>query len=134
MDKTMPVKFLEIDQERERLVFSARKAADSKQLKTYNVSLLQTCCSGHYLTSMRCALQAAYMLIIVLLLVRYAHGAACNASHSHRTPHCQLLPATQLPAKALTGHSDIWTWLRKQNLCCCQVSVADCLAACRLVM
>ena len=38
MDKNMPVKFLEIDQERERLVFSARKAADSKQLKTYNVS------------------------------------------------------------------------------------------------
>ena len=40
MDKNMPVKFLEIDQERERLVFSARKAADSKNLKTYNVSLL----------------------------------------------------------------------------------------------
>lgn len=37
MDKNMPVKFLEIDQERERLVFSARKAADSKQLKTYSI-------------------------------------------------------------------------------------------------
>lgn len=74
MDQNLPVKFLEIDQERERLVFSARKAADSKQLKTYNVSLL----SGH--NPMRYALRAAYMPIIVLLLVHCAHGVACNAS------------------------------------------------------
>ncbi len=79
MDKSMPVKFLEIDQGRERLVFSARKAADSKQLKTYNVSHL-SCCSGHNPISMRYALRAAYTPINVLLLVHYAHGAACNAS------------------------------------------------------
>jgi hypothetical protein len=80
MDQNLPVKFLEIDQERERLVFSARKAADSKQLKTYNVSLSVNLLLRASSDFKKICLQAAYMPIIVLLLVHYAHGVACNAS------------------------------------------------------
>lgn len=40
LNQMVPVKFLEIDQERDRLVFSARRAIDSKELKTYNVRLV----------------------------------------------------------------------------------------------
>lgn len=35
----LQVKFLEIEEERERLVFSARKAANDKDMKSYKVSL-----------------------------------------------------------------------------------------------
>ena len=38
MDQQLAVKILEIDEERDRLVFSARRAANDKDAKAYNVS------------------------------------------------------------------------------------------------
>ena len=37
--QVLPVKFLEIEQERDRLVFSARKASNDRDMKTFSVSL-----------------------------------------------------------------------------------------------
>ena len=37
--QVLPVKFLEIEQERDRLVFSARKASNDRDFKTFTVSL-----------------------------------------------------------------------------------------------
>ena len=47
--QVLPVKFLEIEQERERLVFSARKASNDRDMKTFSVSLtsgaaVSSCC------------------------------------------------------------------------------------------
>ena len=82
MDKSMPVKFLEIDQERERLVFSARKAADNKQLKTYNVSHL-SCCSGHNPISMPCGLHTRQSMFCCLCIMHMGQ----NAMHHSRIGH-----------------------------------------------
>ena len=38
IDTRIPVKFLEVSQERARLVFSARKVANEKEVQKYNVS------------------------------------------------------------------------------------------------
>ena len=35
--QTLPVKFLEIEEDRDRLVFSARRASNEKDLRTFNV-------------------------------------------------------------------------------------------------
>lgn len=37
--QVLPVKFLEIEQERDRLVFSARKASNDRNFKTFSVRL-----------------------------------------------------------------------------------------------
>lgn len=49
--QVLPVKFLEIEQERDRLVFSARKASNDRDMKTFSVSLacwavMLSCCCG----------------------------------------------------------------------------------------
>lgn len=67
----LPVKFLEIEQERERLVFSARKA--SNDMKAFNVSLdsseqwglqLQTLPIASYELHERCALYMALHMFV----------------------------------------------------------------------
>lgn len=57
---TIPVKFLEIEEDRERLVFSARRASNDKELRTYNVSLEW---SGSLLIAQDCACHCSVQLI-----------------------------------------------------------------------
>lgn len=57
--QVLPVKFLEIEQERDRLVFSARKASNDRDMKTFSVSaasgaVLSSCCCRACIVSSAC--------------------------------------------------------------------------------